>query len=22
MLFLLWFKIKQPENISQKQLME
>lgn len=22
MLFLLWFKIKQPESISQKQLME
>ncbi|BAB66169.1 muconolactone delta-isomerase family protein [Sulfurisphaera tokodaii str. 7] len=22
MLFLLWFKVKQPENISQRQLME
>lgn len=22
MLFLLWFKVKQPENVSQKQLME
>ncbi|ACP39168.1 muconolactone Delta-isomerase [Saccharolobus islandicus] len=22
MLFLLWFKIKQPTNITQKQLME
>jgi Muconolactone delta-isomerase len=22
MLFLLWFKVKQPESISQKKLME
>lgn len=22
MLFLLWFKVKQPEGLSQKQLME
>ncbi len=22
MLFLLWFKVKQPESLSQKQLME
>jgi len=22
MLFLLWFKVKQPESLSQKRLME